>query len=109
MFIGYGVIAAMTGDIWKPLEDIAEPLSAALTVIGAIITASSIYLFAGDSAHPPDPISREATALVVIGAGIVALAVLFRSGTLPPVVVNGFSMMAIAGGLLRIQPRPVGW
>jgi hypothetical protein len=108
-FIVYGLVAGMTGQTWKPLEDVAEPLSACLTVVGAVITAGSIYMFAGAPSHPPDPISREATAPFVIVSGVVALAILGRTGSLPPIVVNGFSMMAIAGGLLRVQPRPAGW
>src|SRR6266566_6748944 len=109
VFILYGLWSALTGETFKPLETIALPLSSALTVLGAIVTAGSIYVFQAGQPHPADAISREATAPAVIVMGIVALAVLYRSGSLPPVAVNGFSMMAIAGGLLRTQPRPAGW
>ena len=42
----------------------------------------------------------------MILSGMIALIVLVRAGSLPVIVVNGFSLMAISGALLRLHPIP---
>jgi uncharacterized membrane protein len=102
------MVVAVTGESYAPLERLATPASSALTIIGAILTAISIYMY---SAHPhkPDSFSWYCSAPATILAGAVALAVLYTQGFLSVVVVNGFSLLGISGGLLRTQPKPSGW
>lgn len=103
-FIGYGFVADYTKEVWPPLEKYAVPLSSALTILGTLVTAISIYWYT-PTLHAPEEISQKVTApLVVIGC-ISALAISFYR-PMPPVVVNGFALMAIAGSLLRTQPLP---
>jgi hypothetical protein len=101
----YGIVAALTGEKWLPLERIAEPLSSALTIFGTVVVALSIYFF-GPSATPPESMSVYVFAPVVIAVSCTALIVLYRDGALPIVVVNGFAIIGLAGALLRMQPNP---
>lgn len=107
-FIGYGLIASATAEPWPVVERIALPLSSGLTIVGAVVTAALIYIPLSEE-HPPDLFSRALTAPATILGGVVALAVLLSTGTLPPVLVNGFALLGLAGGLLRIQRRPASW
>jgi hypothetical protein len=103
--VTYGIVTAITGEKWLPLERIAEPLSSALTVLGTSVVAVSVY-FWGHNETPPEPMSRYITAPLVIGGSGVALGMLCLNGALPVVVVNGFAIVGLAGALLRIQPNP---
>jgi uncharacterized membrane protein len=105
ILIVYGIVAEITGEKWLPLERIAEPLSSALTIFGTVIVALSIYFF-GPSATPPESMSIYVFAPFVIAISCGALIVLYRNGTLPIVVVNGFAIIGLAGALLRMQPNP---
>ncbi len=107
-FIAYGVIAQFTVP-WEPLERIATWLSSFLTVLGTVLTTASIYSSWASHPHEPDALSQLVTAPVVLFAGGCALGILLWKRTLPFVVVNGFALLGLAGGLLRLQPRPPGW
>jgi hypothetical protein len=103
--IAYGITTEVTGEKWLPLERIAEPLSSALTILGTIVVALSIY-FWGPNETPPESMSLYITAPLIIAGSCVALFALYRHGALPIVVVNGFAIMGLAGALLRMQPNP---
>jgi surface polysaccharide O-acyltransferase-like enzyme len=104
-FIFYGLVTALTGESWPPLERVAEPLSSALTILGTAVVAFSIY-FDAQTAPPPEDMSFFIAAPLVIVACAAALLVLWSKGTLPVTIVNGIAMVGLAGALLRIQPNP---
>jgi hypothetical protein len=106
--IFYGVIVAVTGEQFGPIERVAVPLSSFLTILGAVFTGASIYAYSPHP-HKPDNFSKYCSAPLTIVAGVIALGALARSGGVSQVVVNGFSLLGIAGGLLRTQPKPLGW
>jgi len=103
LFIISGVLFFVDATIWTPLEKWVTPLSAALTIIGAVITASSVYIFKS-SQHKPERFSIYVSAPLVIIFGIIAFVLLCIYRSIPPVIVNGFALLAISGALLRIQP-----
>lgn len=105
MFIIYGVVSEGTATVWAPLEAWVNPLSAFLTLVGAILTAASIYFYT-PLTHPPELFSKYVSAPLTIVAGLGTIAWLLVRGSLPPVIVNGFALLAIAGGLFRIQRNP---
>ena len=45
VLIVYGIIAEITGEKWIPLERIADQLSSALTILGTVVVALSVYFF----------------------------------------------------------------
>ena len=102
--VGYGLWASYTTP-WAPLEEWAPSISAALTLIGTIITAASVYV-PMETVRRPWLLSKRMYAPMVIVACLVALAGLVTRGHLPPVMVNGFALLAIAGGLKRMLPYP---
>lgn len=105
LFILYGVISAGTGSVWPPLEKWVTPMSASLTIVGTILIAGSIYFYT-PAVHPPERFSRYISAPSTIISGVLAIVFLLLYGSLPPVVVNGFAMLGIAGGFFRIKQRP---
>jgi hypothetical protein len=105
MFILYGVVSYGTGSVWEPLERWVNPASAFFTLLGVILTAASVYFYSPQS-HPPELFSKFVSAPVTIAGGLSAITWLFWAGTVPPVVVNGFALLGIAGGLFRIQRNP---
>lgn len=104
MFILYGVVSRGTGSIWPILEEWVNPISAFLTIFAALITAASIYFYV-PHIHPPEKFSKYVSAPLVIISCIIAEVFLLLTGSIPPVVVNGFALLGIAGGLFRIQKR----
>ena len=102
-FILYSLIAQFT-EVWHPVEAVASFASAILTLIGTLLTAATVYF--PTHSRPPWKHSRDFYARIVIGACIVAIIALCKIGTLPPVMINGFSMLAIAGALKRAIPYP---
>jgi hypothetical protein len=104
VFICYGIISETTKQPWPPLEKVALWLSSFFTVLGTVTTAASIYFYSPQT-RPPEANSLYVTAPVVIVVGVAALYFLSVHGSLPPVVTNGFALLAIAGGLARIHPR----
>ena len=105
VFVLYGAYVYVWGPPWPPVERIALPASSFLTILGTAVTAASVY-FHHLTPTPPEKKSRHVTAPFVIGSSVLALAALLRNGKVPPVTVNGFAMLGIAGALLRLQPRP---
>jgi hypothetical protein len=102
-FIVYGAVAAETHQTWQPLERIANPLAAALTLVGTVLAAASIYVFSHIT-RPPARFSLWVSAPAVILAALVGLVILVLRGSLPTLVVNGFALLAIAGALFRMHP-----
>ena len=101
--VSFGSYVAWRNQAWpEDLERVVTPLSSALTVLGLILTAMSVY----STAPPHDPyrLSKETVAPLVIVFAVAAFYVLLKRRSLPPVVVTGFSLMAISGGLLRAYP-----
>lgn len=105
MFIIYGVVSTGTGSVWEPLERWVNPFSAGLTLFATVLTAASIYFYSPQT-HPPELFSRFVSAPLTIAAGLATIAWLVLTGSVPPVVVNGFALLGIAGGLFRIQRNP---
>ena len=93
-----------TGSVWPILEKWVTPMSAFLTILGALITALSIYFYKPLS-HPPERFSKFISAPIVIVFCVIAEIYLITKGEIPPVIVNGFALLAISGGLFRIQDR----
>ena len=104
LLILYGVVSAFLQEPWLPLEKIAVPLSATLTLIGTAMTAASIYLY-GVPSQPPAILSKWLLAPLVILSAATALYCVWTI-TISPVIVNGFSALGLAGALARIVPRP---
>lgn len=106
LFVVYGTYTSIYRIPWPPLEAITLPASSFFTVAGAGFTAVSVY-FHRLRPTPPEKKSQYVTAPIVIAAAFAAILLLFVQGALPPVMVNGFAMLAIAGALFRLQPRPM--
>ena len=106
VFIIYGVVSRGTGSMWPVLEKWVNPISASLTILAVLITAASIYAYKPYT-HPPESFSRYVSAPVVIASCVLAEICLFLTGSIPPVIVNGFALLGISGGLFRIQRRTV--
>ena len=104
MFILYGAVAQGSG-AWEPLERWVNPVSTLLTLLGTILTATSVYFFS-TSIHAPELFSRFISAPLTIAGGRATIGWLFWTGTVPAVMVNGFALLGIAGGLFRIQRNP---
>ena len=104
MFICYGVISRGTGSIWPVLEKWVNPISSFLTIFATLITAISIYFYKPFS-HQPERFSKFVSAPLVIISCVIAVIFLITTGDIPLVVVNGFALLGISGGLFRIQKR----
>ena len=98
----YSVIAVLT-TTWEPVEKYAPFISASLTIVGVMVTAASVYTPPAHY-HPPWRANRLVVAPIIIGSCLAAIAVLVKMGELPPVMVNGFSMLGLSGGLQRLIP-----
>jgi uncharacterized membrane protein YfcA len=105
LLIVYGAVTAGTGSVWEPLERWVTPASSMLTLFGTVLTAASVYVYTANP-RPPERFSRWISAPLVIVGCLVAAYVLERNGQLPPAIVNGFALIAIAGAFFRIQPSP---
>lgn len=105
MFIIYGLVSQGTGSIWEPMERWVGPASTLFTLVGVALTAVSVYFYTPQN-HPPELFSRCVAAPFTILGVVVTVGWLFRVGAVPPVVVNGFALLGIAGGLFRIQRNP---
>lgn len=103
--VGYGVVSGFTGSQWPILEEWAPFLSALFTLVGTLLTAASVYLYAPVQ-RPPLHLSRVFISPAVIAASIAALICLARDRSLSTNIVNGFALLAIAGGLLRLVTFP---
>ncbi len=102
--IAYAMIVYWTGSSWPILERIARIASQALTLIGTVIIAVSVYL--PQNTRPPDAFSRCVSAPIVLVAALSAFIVLVVwTNDLPPHLVNGFALLAISGSLFRLISR----
>ncbi|MCX6554294.1 MAG: hypothetical protein NTZ12_04655 [Candidatus Aminicenantes bacterium] len=106
IFIFYGMISRITGSSWPVLEKWVPPVSAFLTIVATLITAIAIYFY-DPHPYPPEKFSKAISAPLVIIACIVALVYLIGTGDIQPVIVNGFALLGISGGLFRILKRTV--
>jgi len=104
IFIIYGVTSRGTHSVWPVLEKWVNPISAFLTILAVLITAISIYFYK-PYIHPPEKFSIYVSAPTVIISCIIAEIFLISTGSIPPVIVNGFALLGISGGLFRIQRR----
>ncbi len=104
MFIIYGVISRHAESTWPVLEKWVTPISAFLTILATLVIAISIYCYQPNS-HPPEKFSKAVSAPLVIISCIIAIIVLFLTGSIQPAIVNGFALLGISGGFFRIQRR----
>ena len=98
----YSAISALT-EPWHPLEKIAAVSSMFLTIFGVMVTALSIYV-PRTTYYPPWDASRYVSAPAVIAMCCLAMFFLVRLGQLPTVLVNGFALIGLSGGLQRAIP-----
>lgn len=108
LFVIYGAVAHTTDSAWSGLESWMIWVSSLLTILGALITAATVYLRVPNPV-PPERFSKVVSAPVVIACCVIAIVVLLRTGRIPQVVVNGFALLAISGAFFRIQTRPVSY
>ncbi len=105
LLIAYGIIVA--GDPqtqWKFLEETANTCSNYATLIGTAVTAASIYL-KPNTIRPPETLSLWITAPVVIASILFTFCYQWNGNHIPSHVINGFSILAIAGALNRLVPE----
>jgi hypothetical protein len=88
---------------WRVLEDTATNCSNYATLIGTAVTAASIYLPPND--RPPESLSFWITAPAVIVAVLFTFSYQWNGNSIPPHVINGFSILAIAGALNRLVTK----
>lgn len=100
----YGVVSGLTDSHWEPLERWVNFFSSFLTILGAFVTATTVYIWSRQP-HPPEKFSTYVSAPLVMAGAVTAMLALILRGTLPISVVNGFALLAIAGALFRIQPH----
>jgi hypothetical protein len=104
LLIIYGILATEPQTQWTVLEKTANICSNYATLIGTILTAASIY-FPPNIIRPPEPLSIWITAPAVIVAVIITFCCEWSGTSIPPHVINGFSILAIAGALNRLVPE----
>ena len=104
VFIIYGVVSGIAKSPWPPLEEWVVFLSSLLTLVGTVLTASTVYCWS-QHPHPPERFSRLVSAPIVIAAAVTAICLLIWNQHLPTAVVNGFVLLSMAGALFRIQPH----
>lgn len=93
----------MTQSTWPPLEKSAQWMSMLITLLATILTALCVYL--RQNPRPPMLVSLYFTAPIVIALGICALGyVAYSRSLLPDHVINGFAILGLCGGLLRLFP-----
>jgi hypothetical protein len=100
--IAYSTISVLTQP-WPPVEAVASYVSTFLTLFGVLVTAIAIYV-PRETYYPPWTSSRWFAAPVAIVACLVAIVFFFKRGQLPAVLVNGFSLVGLSGGMQRILP-----
>jgi hypothetical protein len=100
----YGIaVYRMPASKWPVLENIADIVATYTTLIGTAITAISIYF--PSNPRSPEIISKYLTAPIVIFAVFIVFGLmLLRRLPIIPHVINGFSILAIAGALNRLVP-----
>jgi predicted permease len=104
LLIGYGVISIWKNSTWEILEKIANNFSIYATLIGTVLTAISVYL--PENSRSPEEASKFVVAPTVIIAVIVTVwFLLVKKLSISPHIINGFSIIAISGGLFRLISR----
>ncbi len=110
VFGGFGLAFILSdqfsGSRWPFLETNASGISTVLTLIGTICTAGSVYLYSDKQNTPPEKLSVFLTAPIILIMCRFATFYFIKNGSLPSNTVNGFSLLAIGGALLRAQPNP---
>jgi hypothetical protein len=110
VFGGFGLAFILSdqlsGSRWPFLETHASGISTFLTLVGTFCTAGSIYLYSDSQNKPPEKLSVFVTAPIILTMCSFAMFYLLKNGSLPANTVNGFSLLAIGGALLRAQPNP---
>ncbi|MEQ1708711.1 MAG: hypothetical protein ABL864_10325 [Terricaulis sp.] len=86
------------------LEAVASYVGPLLTLVGVALTAITIY-FPTSIATKPSPESYFTAPVVILGC-LVAVGALYVYGDLPENILNGFSLLGLAGALFRLQPNP---
>jgi hypothetical protein len=104
LLIIYGIVAREPQTQWTVLEKTANICSNYATLIGTAVTAASIYL-PPNTIRPPEILSRWITAPSVIVAVLFTFYYQWSGNSIPPHVINGFSILAIAGALNRLVPK----
>lgn len=107
ILVAYGTVAAYQGNPWPPIDRVATLMSVALTLISTAIVALSAYFPV--HARPADPVSKRYLAPAAVLLVLAGVAYMFWSATvLPPVVMNGFAIMGLAGSITRLLPFSSG-
>jgi hypothetical protein len=104
LIIIYELSADYAGIRAPQMDKIASFFGSLMTFVGTAATALSIYLY---KVRPTAP-SPEAywTVPIVLSGCVICIFFLVRQGHLPDNIVNGFALLGLAGGLMRIQPNP---
>jgi len=115
LLVVYGITSYVTGQKYTPLEEIASVASNCATLIGVMLTASSVYV----TNNPRTPIAFSkyvsAPVVIVITCVVAILYVLPNvrqycvfyifgvkgGGELPSHVFNGLAILGLSGGLFR--------
>lgn len=100
IIIAYGIVSALTGETWRPLERHIVPIAATLTLVAVVLHALLVYLPV--RATGPSAASRYTVAPVIILLSLAGFFLIWYRG-LPVPVVLGFAILALAWSL----PRPV--
>ena len=100
----YGATSTYTITYIEHLDRWVNLFSSFLTILGALITSLSVYIWKKQPDRP-EKFSLYISAPIVALSSILAIILLFIYGKLPISIVNGFAMLAISGALFRIQPH----
>ncbi len=102
LFVIYGIFGDWLGFTFKELEKIMIPMSYYLTLLGVILTCLTVYIYEGNP-HPPERFSKYISAPVVIIVCVIVGWLYATKRSLPNLVINGLTMLGLAGAFFRIQ------
>jgi hypothetical protein len=101
LLIGYALVADRMP--WPPLEESSDSLASASTLVAVAVVALVAYL--PENYTPIKDITRHVTApLVLLLTAYLAYRWWKRRRPMSPMLVNGVSLLALSGGLLRLIP-----
>ena len=101
ILIFYGIVSSVKNSKWELLEKYADYLATFGTLLGALLTAISIYL--PSNLREPEEFSKFISApLVILSVLIACIFIIIRRRNLPVHIVNGFALLAISGALFRL-------
>lgn len=103
MFVIYSVVAERSEAV-RRLETAATFSSSLLTLVGTGLVAASIWL--PQTRRRPWGHSYP-IAVAVIVCCVAAVYFPFEEGELPQVLITGFGLLGISGGLKRLLPYPI--